>query len=133
MDRVEVTLAGEGMLFAVLFFVFILMTTFTLMNLIVGVLVEVVSLTSLVEKENMDVNFVKHYFKNLVTVSDINGDKHISKEDFKTLMHLPEALRALNSVGVDVIGLVDLADFIFKDIKGMPLRDFMELVLQLRG
>jgi len=132
-ETVEKDLAGEHIMFAVLFFLFILFSSFTLMNLLVGVLVEVVSITSIVERENLDVQFVKSYFANLVQDMDKNGDQLISREEFNSLMHMPEALKALQSVGVDVIGLVDLADFLFRDNYQLPLRDFMDLVLQLRG
>mmetsp|Transcript_55485 Transcript_55485/g.125038 ORF Transcript_55485/g.125038 Transcript_55485/m.125038 type:complete len:622 (-) Transcript_55485:203-2068(-) len=130
---VERDLAGEHIIFAVLFFVFILLSSLTLMNLLVGVLVEVVSVVSLVEKENLDVRFVKSYFSALVKQVDIDGDQQISKGEFGVIMQNPDALRALQSVGVDVVGLVDLADFIFRESENLPFRDFMDLILQLRG
>merc|ERR1712061_971059 len=37
------------------------------------------------------------------------------------------------NVGIDVIGLVDLLDYIFKDEKVIGFADMVELVLQLRS
>merc|ERR1719183_759108 len=39
----------------------------------------------------------------------------------------------IQEIGVDVVGLVDFADFIFKDGVELSFPEFMEIVLQLRG
>merc|ERR1712032_1241869 len=49
------------------------------------------------------------------------------------MLHMPEAARALHEVGVDVVGLVDFSDYIFKDGDELTFQTFMEIVLQLRG
>ena len=45
---------------------------------------------------------------------------------------VPTAARSYN-VGVDVIGLVDFTDYIFKGDQKLTFPDFMEVILQLRG
>merc|ERR1712157_205049 len=44
----------------------------------------------------------------------------------------PEAAKIIQDIGVDVIGLVDFLDYIFKD-GPLSFGDFMELMLALRG
>merc|ERR1719336_2938295 len=126
-------LAEEDLGFAMLFMVFAFLTSLTLMNLLVGMLVEVVSLVSVYEREQLDAQFVKGYFATLVDSLDPNADKVISLAEFNDLMHEPLALKSLSKVGVDVMGLVELGDFMFRGKDHMELVDFMDLVLQLRG
>ena len=38
----------------------------------------------------------------------------------------------MQNVGVDVVGMVEFSDFIFKD-RELTFAEFVELVLQLRG
>jgi hypothetical protein len=113
------------------------------MNMLVGVLVEVVSVVSAVEKEELVVNFVKTQLQDLLkklgwmkeqdSVAPGGGDIQITKSEFQTLLATPEAARCLQGVGVDVVGLVDFEDLIFQDNDNISFCSFMETVLQLRG
>lgn len=120
---------------AAMMLLFILISTLTVMNMLVGVLCEVVSVVSAVEKEQMTVQFVKTKLLSLLedTGIDQDGNKLLSKREFETLLLMPEGARIIQEVGVDVVGLVDFADHIFKDGVELSFPDFMELVLQLRG
>lgn len=121
-------------LFAFLMLCFILVGSLTVMNMLVGVLCEVVSVVSNVEKESLVVNFVKSQLLSLLTNTiDTNGDKRISKDEFHTILFNKKAAMVLEEVGVDVVGLVDFQDFIFRDTESLSFASFMEVVLQLRG
>lgn len=119
-----------------MFLFFILMVTITIMNMLVGVLVGVVSTVSNVEQEQLVVTFVK---ENLLSVlrsiqsSDHLRDGTISREEFSVMLHSPEAIRAFNMLGVDVLGLVDLSEFIFHGGDELEFVEFIDLCLQLRG
>jgi len=126
-------LAKEGVFYAIVMLFFILIGSLTVMNMLVGVLVEVVKTVSSIEKEQMDVNLVKNHLLLCVKRLDRNGDKHISKEEFEALLETPEAARALQNIGVDVVGLVDFMDYIFAEESDLSFPLFMETVLQLRG
>lgn len=123
----------ESLLLACLFVFCIFMIAITVMNLLIGVLVEVVSVVAALEKEQLDVKFVKASLAQMMPEVDHNEDRHISRLEFEDLMHRPEFNQVLQSVGIDVVGLLDLTDFIFKDGHCFSHYDFMELVLQLRG
>merc|ERR1712032_1114172 len=127
--------SSEGIGHLLLFYVFILMASLTVMNMLVGVLVEVVKVVSTVEKEQLQVNFVKHRLFHMIEqcAVDGNGDGRISKSEFETLLQKPAAAKALHDVGVDVVGLVDFMDFLFQDGRELSFADFMEMVLSLRG
>jgi len=115
---------------------FILLSSLTIMNMLVGVLCEVVAVVSTVEKEQMQLNFVKSKLMSLIQESGITEDDNLSigREAFEALLLMPEGARVIQEVGVDVVVLVDLMDQIFSDEKPeLSFVDLMELVLQLRG
>merc|ERR1719456_1825505 len=57
----------------------------------------------------------------------------ISEEEFEMIMQSRAATRSFEQLGVDVVGLCDLADYMFMDGREIPLEAFMELVVELRG
>jgi len=122
-----------GIFIAICFIIFLLLGSVTVMNLLVGVVVEVVSVTAAVEKEKLDVDFVKNHLLRLIHENDSNADNSISGEEFENLLSEPSAVHILQGIGVDPVSLVDMADFIFEDQTSLSFGDFMEVVLQLRG
>jgi len=126
----------EHFLYRLAILVYILLASLTVMNMLVGVLCEVVSVVSAVEKETLLVNYVKQQLTPMLKAS-LDGfmdyNSKIGKDEFTNLLERPEAARALQDVGVDVVSLVDFTDFIFKDGKELSFSDCMDVVLQLRG
>merc|ERR1712113_151667 len=96
------------------------------MNMLVGVLVEVVQTVSSIEKEQIDVNFVKVHLLSWIKRVDTNGDQQISKGEFQALLETPLAAKALLNIGVDVVGLVDFMDYIFDEDQDVSFPRFME-------
>jgi len=136
-DLIE-EVGNQHELYAAFFLLFVLLSSLTVLNMLVGVLVEVVGVVSAVEKEQMTVQFVKWKLLDLLKAhgieeEDCNGEMEISRSEFETLLLNPTAARMIRDVGVDVVGLVDFADFIFSDSDTLSFQEFMELVLQLRG
>lgn len=128
------TPVGSRIINALIMMLFILLGSLTVMNMLVGVLVEVVSVVSNVEKEGLIVNFVRNRLQQLI-VEEVDGDNDdkISKREFQSLLVNAKAALVLEEVGVDVVGLVDFQDHIFKDTDDISFASFMDLVLQLRG
>lgn len=138
----EVTRAiGEGSaLCAVLFWMCVLFSALTVMNMLIGVLCEVVSAVAATERETLLVNFVKSQMHRIMASVDANVDEKITKSEFLKVLENGEAAVALHEVGVDPVGLVDSADSIFDDLeceeggeKYLSFVDFMEKLLELRG
>jgi hypothetical protein len=104
------------------------------MNMLVGVLCEVVSVVSSVEKEELTVNYVKTRLMTLFRGADADKSMTINREEFSDLLiGKKEAALIIREIGVDVVGLVDFADFIFEEQQELSFGTFMELVLSLRG
>lgn len=136
-----VKLGLESYFLAVLYVLFVLFATITVMNMLIGVLCDVVSTVAAVEKEQLAVTFVKGKLQKVLESMDQDGNGIISKDEFSSLMENREACESLNEVGVDVVGLIELVDVIFdgdmggtqnsKD--GLTFGDFMDIVFQFRG
>merc|ERR1712096_144676 len=105
------------------------------MNMLVGVLCEVVSVVSAVEKEQITVTHVKNKLQSMFdrTLVDCDGSKTISKTEFENIIFQEDAVLIIQELGVDVMGLVDLTDLIFEDDIELSTADFMQLILSLRG
>jgi len=143
LDSVRQTMddiARESVLCAIVFLMNIVLAALTMTNMLVGVLCEVVSAVAATEKEGLAVNFVTSKVKTVLKQLDFNRDGLISKEEFQCILEHEEAVTALEAIGVDVLALVDFADFLFQsDRRGQAFDkefdfvEFMELVLKLRG
>lgn len=125
------------------------------MNMLVGVVCQVVSAAAETEGDALKMSFVHEKMRKLLceTGFDKNNDQTISKEDFVDLLLNPKATAILQDAGVDVIGLVDFKDLLFEqdehnyaddhadgDIpvtqtkrKELTFSELMHLVLNLRG
>merc|ERR1712232_1470323 len=129
------SLGQESPVYACLFMVFVLLAFVTVMNMLIGVLVEVVSVTAQVEKESNQVRDVKNVLIKLVGELVVDDDEAIglSKNDFCEMLTSPGAAKALLEVGVDAVGLVDYAEFVYRKVENLSFGQVCELVLQLRG
>lgn len=135
------------------FYIFVLLSALTVMNMLIGVLCEVVSAVAQTEREELAVTYVKGKLHEIIQAHglDKDGDCHVSKAELMTVLQIPEASKLLTEVGVDVVGLVDVADFIFENEelntgeeesmlvigsggqKKLSFPEFMEVIMQLRG
>eukprot|EP00927_Polykrikos_kofoidii_P008630 TRINITY_DN13597_c0_g4_i1.p1 TRINITY_DN13597_c0_g4~~TRINITY_DN13597_c0_g4_i1.p1 ORF type:complete len:708 (-),score=83.12 TRINITY_DN13597_c0_g4_i1:518-2614(-) len=112
---------------------FIFLAPMTVMGMLAGVLVEVVSVVSSVEKESMVVSFVTEQLHMLLQQVDEDGNRRLTRTEFQQLIVRPDAARMMASVGVDVVGLAEYCDFLFGDNELISFSEFIDLVLQLRG
>mmetsp|Transcript_73278 Transcript_73278/g.164665 ORF Transcript_73278/g.164665 Transcript_73278/m.164665 type:complete len:570 (+) Transcript_73278:89-1798(+) len=133
--------ADGDYVFIIIFYIFVTLSALMVMNMLIGVLCEVVSAVAATEKESITVATVKDGFQRIIDEGglDTDGDHMISKKEFEAILDSAEATRLLERVQVDVYGLVDLADFIFdkdddeaEEVQ-LEFPDFMEIVLSLRG
>eukprot|EP00931_Biecheleriopsis_adriatica_P038361 TRINITY_DN21983_c0_g1_i1.p1 TRINITY_DN21983_c0_g1~~TRINITY_DN21983_c0_g1_i1.p1 ORF type:complete len:635 (-),score=154.87 TRINITY_DN21983_c0_g1_i1:18-1922(-) len=119
-----------------LVFVFVMVSACTVLNMLIGVLCEVVTAVAATEKEEMLVTFVTSKLQNLLSRLDKNSDGHISKAEFHNILGMPEAAIALAEVGVDPVTIVDFTEYLFdneEDAGPLPFDKFMEHILNLRS
>jgi hypothetical protein len=120
----------------ILVWMYIALSSLTVMNMLIGVLCEVISAVATEEKESMMIDKVKDKFGKIVTQLDTDNDGYLSWDEFQEILKFSEATDALASVNVDCSTLIDVAeDFFWEDGEKVKLdfSQFMEIVLDLRG
>jgi len=143
MGEMMTELVNESWFLGAIFFLFGFLATLTLINMLIGILCEVVTNVSEVEKENMDRDMVWAKMRDILSPGGIDADNDgkVSRDEFLAILQSPGATRALHQVGVDITCLVDHADFIFQGELGedgevtekvLTLEEFVETVMQLR-
>lgn len=130
----------ESWVCAVVFSCVIVFSALTMMNMLVGVLCEVIGQVASTEKEEMLVAAVKKELREFLDELDTDIDGHITKEEFAQMLRSPVAIKSLTNLGVDVVALLDSAEFLFqsdeagqKFDKVLDFDAFMGTLLQLRG
>merc|ERR1719326_2263425 len=84
-------LGAEYVLIA-LFLLFILLAALTVMNMLVGVLCEVVSAVAATEQEEMLVNYVNGKLSEVMSMLDSDGGGSISKSEFGQILENVSAI-----------------------------------------
>eukprot|EP00403_Amphidinium_massartii_P017378 CAMPEP_0178429080 /NCGR_PEP_ID=MMETSP0689_2-20121128/30615_1 /TAXON_ID=160604 /ORGANISM="Amphidinium massartii, Strain CS-259" /LENGTH=267 /DNA_ID=CAMNT_0020050885 /DNA_START=1 /DNA_END=804 /DNA_ORIENTATION=- len=119
---------GEEIVVAIGFVLFICLATFTIMNMLVGVLVEVVGVVAGVERESMLMEYAK------VVIADALCDFKVSRSEFEVLLLKPECFKVIEELGVDCLALVDYCEVIFQEEQQeLDFEAFMEVIMQFRG
>jgi len=129
-------IAGAHLLLGFLLIFFVFLAALTVMNMLIGILCDVVSVVSAVEKEELRVMSVKKKLMAMLHNSGLDADEdmQISRAEFASLLTNPKAAKAIQEVGVDAVALVDYADIIFEcPNKPVSFGAFIQLLLQFRG
>eukprot|EP00931_Biecheleriopsis_adriatica_P074547 TRINITY_DN48586_c0_g1_i1.p1 TRINITY_DN48586_c0_g1~~TRINITY_DN48586_c0_g1_i1.p1 ORF type:complete len:906 (+),score=180.77 TRINITY_DN48586_c0_g1_i1:253-2718(+) len=99
-----------------LMMIFVMLCSITVMYMLVGILVEVVSVISAQEKENMTVTYVASKLRDKMGQMGHNTETALSKGQFQALLIEPDVCDILSSVNVDVVVLMDILDIIYEDL-----------------
>lgn len=124
------------------------------MNMLTGILVDVVQQVAESEKEEAAVGYLKNSLLEILECHDKDNDRHIHTSEFDLLMRNPEMHVVLTRFGVNVVDLISLKDVLFQN-RGLPpggggstsayeaamresqrklsFPEFLEVVLRLRG
>merc|ERR1712151_270321 len=124
-----------GHLLFILFLIFVLLSTFTVLNMLVGILCEVVSVISAVETEQLKVQQVVEKLARVIDEENIDSDhdEMLNRDEFEILLTQPDAVRAIADIDVDVVALIDMTDFIYADVDHLSQPQVMDNILNLRG
>ncbi|CAJ1354880.1 unnamed protein product [Effrenium voratum] len=129
------SVAKESWFMACMVLIFILFGSLTVMNMLLGVLVEAIKTVSTIEREQLEVDFAKKALWELINKGDADedGDNRISEQEFMNVLQKPQAVTALTSLGVDVEAALDYGKLLFEDGEPLTFGDFMKGILTLRG
>merc|ERR1719324_1277227 len=109
------------------FFVFIFLGALTIMNMLIGILCEVVDSVAEEENEAMELEKVSAEIRSVLEDVDQNFDGVVSRDEVRGMMKTAEVVKTLQSAGVDVFGLVDQADAVFEAV-GRETLEFDEFI-----
>jgi hypothetical protein len=121
----------------ILTFIFISLAALTVMNMLIGVLCEIIAAVAEKERAAMQIETLSARMREIMTLLDRNKNGMICYSEFADIIQNPEALAVLTEVGVDPLCVVDFAElFFFED--GVPVAELtfeglMEMVLDLRS
>lgn len=118
----------------IVFMAFVLLSSMTVMNMLVGVLCEVVSAVAHSEKEAAAVAMIKGSLLLMLKRIDTDGSGEISYDEMQTVMHDPHANEVLQSMQVDITYLMEIIEMIFEEPdKNLSIPEVMEMLLDCRG
>jgi hypothetical protein len=125
------------MFFALLFY--ILLTSFTVMNMLIGVLCEVIAAVSAAQKDQVAIDFVKATIAEVLREIDTNMDGFIEHSEFLQLATNERVRNSLEALNVDVDSFVALSDYLFinpetgANDKQYSHKEFLGMVLAMRS
>ncbi|CAK0826162.1 unnamed protein product [Prorocentrum cordatum] len=106
-------MSDSSPVFTIVFLVFVCIAALMVMNMLIGVLCEVVSDVAKREKEDMGVHALKMKLAAVMARLDRDGTGTLSEDEFVQIMGDATIVQLLDEVGVDPIGLIDMASTIF--------------------
>eukprot|EP00927_Polykrikos_kofoidii_P001665 TRINITY_DN10635_c0_g7_i1.p1 TRINITY_DN10635_c0_g7~~TRINITY_DN10635_c0_g7_i1.p1 ORF type:complete len:721 (-),score=155.81 TRINITY_DN10635_c0_g7_i1:205-2367(-) len=123
---------GAWVAFSVLL-LFVLMSAMTVMNMLIGVLCEVVTAVAASEKEDAAIRMVKETVLVMLQNLDEDGSGEISKSEMNMVFDDEAALQVLSNLQVDLTHLVDYLDMYFEQQSDLSIPQILDLILMLRG
>merc|ERR1712226_729229 len=122
-----------GAVAVVLIMSYVFLASLNLMNILTGVLVEVVSAMKKVELDNADINVLKRTILLMLKALDADDDGKMSPEEIDVVLHDEDALRVFRNLEVDVQHLKGTFWYKFMHVRSIPLADCVSAVLSCRG
>jgi voltage-gated sodium channel len=122
-----------------LFLLYIFLTMFTVLNMLIGVLCEVVAAISEQSKEEILVDYVKETLLKVLQEFDDEGDGLVSRREFDALMVNEDAREAFIRLDVNPDNFKTVSEFLFEpDEPGGPEKEltfavFLKRVMQMRS
>lgn len=137
---VEEESTGTAVVLLTCFYLFVLLATLTVMNMLIGVLCEVVSAVAETEHESLAISYVKDNLWTFVQdLGDEDGNNvRITKKDFIDIVKDLNAARLLKAVEVDLFAVIDIVDAIFDaegsdEERSLTFPEFIEVLLEHRS
>jgi voltage-gated sodium channel len=130
--RLIIRLGRTGSL--IFFIVFVCLSACTVMNMLIGILCEVVSKVTAQESDAEAKNKIRHSIVKMLKRLDADGSGEISKAELLAVAEDPDADKILSDLKVDVGYFVDLQDMLYEgpdDV--LSIAQIISLILECRG
>merc|ERR1719281_587134 len=112
------------------------------MNMLIGMLCEVVSTIATVEKDKAAISYVKSTLLLVLNEMEVQYPGHVTNVEFLLLVQKKGVIDALQELGVDVSHLISLSDFVFEETDRqredgsetrVPFGELLEMIFELRS
>jgi len=119
---------------ALIFMAFVFLSAMTVMNMLIGVLCEVVSAVAASEREEAAINLMRETVLVALRTIDKDGSGTISKDELLDLLNDQHSLDVLHELHVDTLYMLELKEMLFSDGRSnMTIRSVMDMILKCRG
>ncbi|CAE7191499.1 CACNA1H [Symbiodinium sp. KB8] len=121
------------------FFLYVLLTNITVMNMLIGIVCEVVSEVKLSDEKNTAVVYLKRNLRNLLIELDEDNNNQISKRELNAASKLPRAREVLKELDVNVDNLIVLTEPLFEQDadagreQEVTREELLNVILDMRG
>lgn len=117
------------------FVVYIFLSTFLVLNMLIGILCEVVGKVAAHEKDEAEARFLQQNLLVILSCYDKDGDEFLGEKEFDMVMANPEVVELLETFGTDPKGLVTLKEVLFEGSKNHRLSfgEVLNTVMRLRS
>jgi len=116
-----------------LFIAYTLMSAMCILQMLIGVLCDVVSTVKAEEQSASAIGLLKQELLASLTACD-DGDGKISQEEMKGIMHAPKSKALFKRLKVNHAFLVELLSGLYKRPgSSVPIQEILELMVQCRG
>eukprot|EP00931_Biecheleriopsis_adriatica_P072583 TRINITY_DN4698_c0_g2_i1.p1 TRINITY_DN4698_c0_g2~~TRINITY_DN4698_c0_g2_i1.p1 ORF type:complete len:671 (+),score=122.21 TRINITY_DN4698_c0_g2_i1:102-2114(+) len=140
LDGPSVVLAELNFMSAAIFCLVIGLSSLLLLNMLIGVLCEVVADVKETEIEHLDEVAMRELLLKILQKIDIDGNDKISRHELEQIIKDPEATNLLQNANVDLMTLLDMSDMVFQSDstgdaydKELSLDEFMKVIMPLRS
>jgi len=126
----------ENLVCLVLFHLFAVLAALTMMNMLLGILCEVINAVAASEKEALELGAMKETVGHIFHELDTSGTDVLSQKEFSKIIENPSARQIIDKLGIDMEQVIDtIEDMFMGDNEGGALSpgDFMDILLQMRG
>mmetsp|Transcript_37249 Transcript_37249/g.119211 ORF Transcript_37249/g.119211 Transcript_37249/m.119211 type:complete len:236 (+) Transcript_37249:413-1120(+) len=116
---------------------FVALSSMLLMNMLVGVLVEVVSAIASTEREGITVMSLATDLRASMANLNIDAECPLTRDEIETTICDSDVALIVGQAGSDIVTLADMMHVVFDDLAdeqgNISFSDFVETVLSLRG
>jgi voltage-gated sodium channel len=129
----------KGYIFLGVFFAYVFLSMFTILNMLIGVLCEVVGAVSEQSKEETLIDYVRETLLKVLDDIDKDGNGMVSRVEFSAMCADPRCRSAFEDLDVDMDNFEKMTGFLFDpddpddEDKELGFADMLKRVLTMRG
>eukprot|EP00931_Biecheleriopsis_adriatica_P048844 TRINITY_DN28224_c0_g1_i2.p1 TRINITY_DN28224_c0_g1~~TRINITY_DN28224_c0_g1_i2.p1 ORF type:complete len:616 (-),score=144.92 TRINITY_DN28224_c0_g1_i2:19-1866(-) len=134
LPEVVKSLFEEHFVLGLIFLAFLVIGPLTVMNMLIGVLVQVVGVAASVEAEALDEAYFKDRIQSVMTALGQDPDGSLTKEDLWDMINdQTAACQTFMEIGIDILAIVEYPDIIFNGCDNISFQELLDNVLLLRS